>query len=799
MKHSLIIPTVNQTALLETCVKSIFKHETNREKYEIIVVDDGSDEKIQSWVGSFCRQHNLKFHLEPVNQGFSHTVNLGLKIADGEYLTLVNNDVEFIKPVLDILADCFETKKEVGVVGAKLLFPTDDLNKAKVQHAGVVRIPSATLSGGSFIHVNKHVPRNTPSVNQSKYYPSVTGAFYAIRREAYDAVGPWNESYFLSCEDTEYSLRVWQKKWHVLYNHLIEATHHEGHTRGANDLAKKRISIDWFIKERETIPKFTKDLSKFHLKEIDNEIRRLNHGSVVKIPTIPRVPDRDVARKVKNIVVAPKAQPLAPVQRLKKLEVGCGEYQQPGYVHLDVRQLKGIDVVCDFGKERLPFQNNEFEEILSNHSIEHVSWRKVGHVIAEWHRVLQPGGRVFFRTPDLRFICETYLAGKTTPEHPNDEGFVTGTYGQKVTPAWWANIKLFAGQDYDGNTHYFAFDFDMAKSLLEKYGFERVTRLDVDPKFSPGELQIEAFKPQAMEKTAQVSDPVSRVLIRRKGALGDVVMMTPIVRRLREVLGNEATIDVATNSGSIFLNNPFVNNVLPGNAAVDGYTRVIDLDMAYERTPERHIIESFSEVAFNEYEGTEFDKRTDIFFTENDKNIVIGKLTELGLWDDNHLRRLTIVHAGVTWKNRTWPQERWDHTIRGVVANGRHVIVIGRGGDFSFKGPGVTSLINLFTIQQIAFLISVADTFVSNDSGMLHIAGTTDTKIVGIFTSAKGEYRMPFRNGVYGHNCHIVRSPVECYGCLHKETPPVVFVGCKRGDYKCLADVTPEMMVEVVQ
>jgi ADP-heptose:LPS heptosyltransferase len=246
------------------------------------------------------------------------------------------------------------------------------------------------------------------------------------------------------------------------------------------------------------------------------------------------------------------------------------------------------------------------------------------------------------------------------------------------------------------------------------------------------------------------------------------------------------------------MNNPYVNKVMPGNHSGAGYTRVVDLDMTYEKTPDRHIIESFTEAAFTEEEGREYDKRADIFYTESDKNIVIEKMAELGLWSDNDLKRVVVVHAGITWKNRTWPKERWGEAINGMVENGRHVIVVGRGQDFSFAGKGITTIFNSLTVQQIAFLVSVSDTFVSNDSGMLHVAGTTDTRIVGIFTSAKGEYRVPFRKGIYGHNCEVIKSDIDCYGCLHREPPPVVFVGCARGDYKCLSDVTPKMVIEAV-
>ena len=224
-----------------------------------------------------------------------------------------------------------------------------------------------------------------------------------------------------------------------------------------------------------------------------------------------------------------------------KLEIGCGSSPQPGYVHLDVRDLEHVEYICNFEKEALPFQNDSLEEILSNHSIEHVSWRSLSFIFDEWMRCLIPGGRIFVRTPDLEFICKTYLEGKITSEHPRDEDFMKTAFGE-MNPSWWANLKLFAGQDYPSNFHYLCFDFSILSSLAERHGFENCKRLSILPAFSPGEIQFEAYKPLSFKK---------KILVSRRGALGDVIMTTPIVRRLRQENPN-AIIDIKTNYPDIY-------------------------------------------------------------------------------------------------------------------------------------------------------------------------------------------------------------------------------------------------------
>lgn len=765
---SLIIPTVKQTDLVKTCIEKIRRFEKS-DDYEIIVVDDGSDQNTQIYLQALAQNNNLRLFCKSENKGFAHTVNVGLRNALGRYLILVNNDIEWFKPILHMFRDSFEKDPLIGAIGAKLMFPPGEM----IQHAGVVRIGKTN----NFIHINKHVARSHPSVNVSKYYESVTGALYGITREVFEKVGDWNENYFLSCEDTEYSLRIWTAGYRVYYNADIEAVHHEGLTRGNTDHIKKVKGLDWFQKERETLPKFFEDVKRFNLDAIVNRVHKLNY-----LPT----PSQE------KLDAAPRP--------LKKLEVGCGNFPQPGYIHLDVRKFDHVDVVCDFSKDRLPYPDNDLDEILSNHSIEHISWRLLPHVIKEWFRTLRPGGRVFFRTPDLEFICRTYLEGKTTPEHPTDENFIKEHLSDSITPAWWANIKLFAGQDYPSNFHFLAFDFAMAKQTLERFGFVGVNRCNLKQVFSPGELQIEAYKPGQSDVTPEpleLLEPLKgpRILVKRRAALGDVLLTTPIVRHLREVNGNDAVIDVASDCGSIYIQNPYVNNVFAGSHPAVGYDQVIDLNLVYEKKPNQHIIESYVEAAFPSGIDSQFDKRTELFPSETDKDFVLSRMRDSGL----NPEQCIIMHCAVTWKNRTWPKERWVKTAQLLAGLDRKVIIVGSGSDYKWQAANVFDLTGKFTIQQISYLISMCSVFVGNDSGLLHVAGTTKTPIVGIFTSAKGEYRVPFRNGEYGGDCTIMKPDVECYGCLARETPPVVFCDCRRGDYACLGQITPEGVFAAVK
>ncbi len=402
MKISIIIPTYGNAARCSKLLKSIRQHEAIGNLYsaaEVIVINDNPQAHTLGLpVATF---NNLR------NMGFAASVNRGLQSATGDILLLVNDDIIWTNPILERIGKEFEADPELGVLGCLLKYP----NRA-IQHAGMSYDPNSK----SFFHIRKN-----PT---TKYMIAVTGALFAISRKLYETIGGLDESFFLACEDTKYCLDAWEAGFKVKFAANIGATHEEGATRGKTPQQKKRFR-DWTTKESEGIKRFRSAIDNKQIIRVQKIIRRLN-GEATKI------------------------------------EVGSGYNPHPGYQHLDVRAgLPHLEHVCDFTKTRLPFADSSVEEILANHLIEHLPFRKLPFVISEWARVLEDGGKLKLRTPNLKFICETYLAGKTTPEWPDDEKFIKENLSKEVTPAWWANLKLFSGQDYDANFHHVCFDFEM--------------------------------------------------------------------------------------------------------------------------------------------------------------------------------------------------------------------------------------------------------------------------------------------------------------------------------------------------
>lgn len=107
---SIIIPTYNGLELLQECVEAIRTYTPQR--YEIIVVDNGSQDDT---VG-FCRREKLGLISLPYNTGFPEACNRGMRLALGDTLLLLNNDVVVSHNWLGNLLACLQAEEETGAV-----------------------------------------------------------------------------------------------------------------------------------------------------------------------------------------------------------------------------------------------------------------------------------------------------------------------------------------------------------------------------------------------------------------------------------------------------------------------------------------------------------------------------------------------------------------------------------------------------------------------------------------------------------------------------------------------------------
>jgi GT2 family glycosyltransferase len=220
--------------MLRTCVESLLTR-TSYKNFEIIIVDNGSDEPATLAYFGELRRRSVKVLRDNRPFNFSALNNAAARQADGEILAFLNNDLEVINPDwLDEMASQV-VRPEIGAVGAMLYYPDD-----RIQHAGVV-----LGLGGVAGHAMKCARRGERGyincLRLIQNYSAVTGACLLVRRNVFEAVHGFNEADLaIAFNDVDFCLRVRAAGYRNLWTPFAEFYHHESASRGPEDTPEKQ-------------------------------------------------------------------------------------------------------------------------------------------------------------------------------------------------------------------------------------------------------------------------------------------------------------------------------------------------------------------------------------------------------------------------------------------------------------------------------------------------------------------------------------------------------------------------------
>ncbi len=221
---SIIVPTRNQVELLRTTIDSIMQR-TEYGPYEIVVVDNAStDADALKYLASLSPPVQVQRWPHAFN--YSAINNFAVRMAKGEQLLFLNNDVEVIRP--DWLTAMLEYAQfaGVGAVGAKLLY-----SDGTIQHAGVVLKRSGVAH-----HAFRWAPREVLGVPRLADLPrncsAVTGACMLVPRRIFEEAGGFDEQLRVVFNDIDLCLRIRERGYSVIYTPHAQLYHHEGSSRG---------------------------------------------------------------------------------------------------------------------------------------------------------------------------------------------------------------------------------------------------------------------------------------------------------------------------------------------------------------------------------------------------------------------------------------------------------------------------------------------------------------------------------------------------------------------------------------
>lgn len=209
------------------------------------------------------------------------------------------------------------------------------------------------------------------------------------------------------------------------------------------------------------------------------------------------------------------------------------------------------------------------------------------------------------------------------------------------------------------------------------------------------------------------------IVIRRQGAMGDVLLITPIIDAIAAKMP-ESRIWVETQAVDLFMHNPKVVGA-SRHAWSGGPHLLVDLDMAYENLPGIHLVEAYRQVA-SQAIGDELE---------------IELVTNLPLaanhWTPNLPEgRWVAIHCeNTTWPGKNWFSSNWAQLIDWLRAEGCKVCLVGASQDA--RVPVDLDLRVATSPLDLAAAIGECDLFIGHDSFPMHVAQSQGVPVVGLF------------------------------------------------------------------
>lgn len=233
-----VIPTRDQPDLLERCLASLRFLARRPERIDYVIVDNRSTAPDTSALLARERSHGATVMAidEPFN--WSRLNNLAAATGCQPNIVFANNDIEMLTPGWDEIIVQALQRSDIGAVGPRLLYPD-----GTIQHAGMLFVEGAALVQHDGYHAAATDEGPDDRWITAHATAAVTGAFLAVRREVFAAIGGFDETLFVGYSDVDFCLKVRETEKTVHYTPAIELVHHESISRGHN-ISKDRVAWD---------------------------------------------------------------------------------------------------------------------------------------------------------------------------------------------------------------------------------------------------------------------------------------------------------------------------------------------------------------------------------------------------------------------------------------------------------------------------------------------------------------------------------------------------------------------------
>jgi N-acetylglucosaminyl-diphospho-decaprenol L-rhamnosyltransferase len=224
---SVVVVTFNALPWLEQCLDSVLGHET-------IVVDNGSTDGTVAFVRERYPEARV---IEQDNRGMGGGNNTGMRVAAGRYFLLLNSDAWVVGDAVERLVEFADAHPEAAIVGPRLRNTDGTLQRS------VRGEPTLWRLATEYLFIRKLAPRSQllnplyaggfdhEDVREADW---LFGPALLVRREAADAVGLFDEDFFMFSEEVDWMTRFRRAGWKVLFFPGAEVVHVGGASHGGS-------------------------------------------------------------------------------------------------------------------------------------------------------------------------------------------------------------------------------------------------------------------------------------------------------------------------------------------------------------------------------------------------------------------------------------------------------------------------------------------------------------------------------------------------------------------------------------
>ena len=241
---SVVVVTYDAMPWIERCLESVRGN-------EVIVVDHGSRDGTLELVRERFPEVRV---IQQENRGMGGGNNAGMRAAQGRYTFLLNSDAWVVGDALDRLAAYLDTHPAVAVAGPRLTNPDGSLQRS------IRGFPTLWRVATEYFFLRKLAPRSRLlnafygggfRHDQTGEVETLYGPAMLVRREAADAVGLFDERFFMFSEETDWTYRFRQAGWTVAFVAEAEVVHVGGASHGGQLYVENlRGLLRFFAKHR---------------------------------------------------------------------------------------------------------------------------------------------------------------------------------------------------------------------------------------------------------------------------------------------------------------------------------------------------------------------------------------------------------------------------------------------------------------------------------------------------------------------------------------------------------------------